>query len=523
MAANKRKPASGKTVGKTKASTGKVPPSAAKTSAKGKPGRKPAPKSKPKAKSRKASSATSTKTGSRAFKPKLTRENLSGWGRSDSAWSLGYTPDSLESLTSVASIKTPQLRIARGLGRAYGDAALVDGGMTVHFDRLDRAVSFDSGSGLLVAEAGMRLNDILHLAVPRGWFLPVTPGTAHPTLGGSIACDVHGKNHHKAGTISAHLQWLELITAEGELVRCSPKRNKSLFFATTGGLGLTGLIYRAALQLMKIETSWIHEESYRVDNLRDMMARLTASDATHPYTVAWMDGATSGAHLGQGQVLLGRHAKLSELNGKASMTPLSAHNEGAIAVPLTPPFSFVNNLSLKAFNALRIQMSSRRGKRRLVPYRPFFYPLDVADNWNRIYGPRGFYQYQYVVPFENAEKVLRETIVRLQKAGTPGALIVLKRFGEEGEGMLSFPKPGWTIAIDIPVSPKLDSVLDELDALLVEAEGRIYLVKDARLKSETFRRMYPRFGEWLKVKQKVDPEWRFSSNLSRRLKLEEGV
>ncbi|MFH0881575.1 MAG: FAD-binding protein [bacterium] len=459
----------------------------------------------------------------RVSKPRLTREQLSGWGRSDRAWSLGLTPDSLETLESVVGMKEPHHRIARGLGRAYGDAATNDGGLTVHFDRLDRAVSFDAQNGVLVAEAGMTLNDILRLALPHGWFLPVIPGTAHPTLGGSIACDVHGKNHHQAGTIGAHLQWIELIAANGERMRCGPRRNKALYQATAGGMGLTGLIYRAALRMKKIETSWIVEESYRVDNLRDMMARLSAPDATHPYTVSWMDGTATGRHLGQGQVLLGRHAGLSDLSGEARKHPLVFHEKGALTVPLVPPFSFVNNPSIRAFNFLRMQTASRSGRTRVVPFRPFFYLLDAVMEWNRVYGPRGFYQYQYVVPFDGAGEVLQETIDCLQKAGTPPSLIVLKRFGEQGDGMLSFPKPGWTIAIDIPVSLKLEKVLDKLDEVLLGADGRIYLAKDARMKPDTFRRMYSRFDEWLKIKQQVDPDWHFSSNLSRRLKMEEGV
>jgi decaprenylphospho-beta-D-ribofuranose 2-oxidase len=236
-----------------------------------------------------------------------------------------------------------------------------------------------------------------------------------------------------------------------------------------------------------------------------------------------MDGTATGAPLGRGHVLLGRHAGLSDLPGRALQHPLAFHDAEALVVPLTQPFSFVNNFSIRTFNTLRMQTASRNGRTRVVPFRPFFYPLDAVMDWNRVYGPRGFFQYQYVVPFDGAGEVLQETVGRLQTGGTPPSLIVLKRFGEQGDGMLSFPKPGWTIAVDIPGSPKLEKVLEELDEMLLGANGRIYLAKDARMKPETFRGMYTRYGEWLKVKQQVDADWHFSSNLSRRLKMEEGV
>jgi len=453
----------------------------------------------------------------------LTQETQQGWGKHDTAVGLGASPSSLDELVRAVRIKEPSRRIGRGLGRAYGDAAMNDGGVAIRFNRLDRAVSFDPETGLLVAEAGMTLAAILRMCVPQGWFLPVTPGTAHPSLGGSVACDVHGKNHHNAGTIGSHVKWIDLVIADGDVVRCSPKRNKALFNATIGGMGLTGLIYRVALQMHKIETSFIVEEANRVGSLPEMMERLTVSDATHPYTVSWVDGVSPGPSLGRGHVLLGRHASLGELKDRQRNCPLAPASEGAIPVPFTPPLSLVNNLTVRMFNALQYHRAPARVRTHTIPFRPYFYPLDIATNWNRLYGTRGFYQYQYVVPFEDGEVIVRETLSRLQKEAKLPSLIVLKRFGDEGEGYLSFPKPGWVIAIDIPISDGLDSILNEFDAMVAMTGGRVYLVKDARMSPETFRRMYPRFGEWLKVKNEVDPKWTFSSNLSRRLKMEEGV
>lgn len=446
----------------------------------------------------------------------------SGWGRAVEGWTLAVVPEVPEAVVEAVGRDEAQL-LARGAGRSYGDASMNTNRVTLRMDRLDRALAFDPASGVLTCEAGMSLRDILVAVLPRGWFLPVTPGTSHPTVGGSIACDVHGKNHHQAGTISRHVQWIELVLPDGRAVRCGPGEDEELFHATCGGMGLTGVIRRVALKLMPVQTAWIHEEAIRVPNLREMMARLTAADETHPYTVAWLDASTAGGELGRGQVLLGRHAGVEELPPNRRARPLSAPEGLELDVPLVPPLSLVNNLSVRAFNALRWESGPKGAESRVVPLRPFFYPLDAASRWNRLYGPAGFVQYQFVIPFAGAREGLRAVLRACQRARQIPSLIVLKRFGAEGPGMLSFPKPGWTLAMDLPVVLELWALLEKLDRIVLEAGGRVYLVKDMRLPPETFRRMYPRFGEWLEVKRRVDPDWRFQSDLSRRLELEKGV
>ncbi|MCB2200033.1 FAD-binding oxidoreductase [bacterium] len=454
--------------------------------------------------------------------PKLIETGLQGWGRHRTAYGLAAQGNSIDTLTWLVTGEGPGF-LARGAGRSYGDASLNAGHVSFLMGRMDRAISFDDSTGDLVCQPGMTLNDILKAFVPRGWMLPVTPGTGHPTLGGSVACDVHGKNHHMAGTLSNHIQWLDLLTASGEVVRCSETENPDLFAATVGGLCLTGVIVQLCIRLKRVESAWIVEESVRANSLSEMMERLTVSDETHPYTVAWMDCAMSGSRLGRGQVLLGSHATREQFPHGSDRDLLNVPGLRPLPVPVIPPFSLVNNFSVRVFNTLRISQASDQLTARLVPFWPFFYPLDVANNWNRLYGKAGFIQYQFVVPFEAGEQAVREVVVRCQQAGQIPSLVVLKRLGAEGSGHLSFPKPGWTLALDLPIKTAVWPLLDELDRIILAHGGRVYLVKDARLAPETFRAMYPRFGEWLTIKQKVDPKWRFTSNLARRLKMQEGV
>lgn len=454
--------------------------------------------------------------------PKWIETGLQGWGRHRTAYSLAAHSDSINQLTSIVTGEGPGF-LARGAGRSYGDASLNAGHLSLMMGRMDRAISFDDTTGDLVCQPGMTLADILRAFVPRGWMLPVTPGTGHPTLGGSVACDVHGKNHHQAGTLSRHIQWLDLLIASGDVVRCSETENPDLFAATAGGLGLTGIIVQLCIRLVRVESAWIVEESVRANSLAEMMEKLTVSDETHPYTVAWMDCAISGSRLGRGQVLLGSHASQEQFPEGSKRELLNVPGLRPLPVPVTPPFSLVDNFTVRIFNTFRMSQTPEKLTARLVPFWPFFYPLDIANNWNRLYGKAGFIQYQFVVPFEAGEKAVREVVVKCQRANQIPSLVVLKRMGAEGTGHLSFPKPGWTLALDLPIKQEVWSLLDELDRIILAHGGRVYLVKDARLAPDTFRAMYPRFGAWLDVKQKVDPEWRFTSNLSRRLKMQEGV
>jgi len=452
----------------------------------------------------------------------LIQEKLYGWGRNRNAWSMSCHPQSFDEITEILKGDKPNY-LAYGKGRSYGDTALCSGGIAIHFDRLDRAISFDNGSGELICEAGITLQTILNVFVPRGWFLPVTPGTSYPTLGGCIGTDVHGKNHHKVGTISDHVNWIELLLANGSVKKCSRKENPELFFATIGGLGLTGLILKLSINLTKIPSAYISEESIAVENLKEMMEYLTVSDSDYPYTVAWMDCDAKGKELGRGQVLLGKHSELEELTASQRKNPFLLRDKPVMEVPFTLPISAVNNLTVKMFNNLKYAVSSHSLKKHIVAYNSFFYPLDAAKKWNRLYGSRGFIQYQFVVDEECAEDVVTDVLNTCHRENQTPSLVVLKRFGKSNDSYLSFPRPGWTLAMDLPVKNGLDRLLDRLDEIILANGGRNYLAKDSNLNPDKFREMYSGFEEWYKVKMEVDPEWRFVSNMSRRLKMEDGI
>jgi len=413
--------------------------------------------------------------------------------------------------------------ITYGKGRSYGDASLNTAGRTILLDRLNAIVEFDAKSGVIVCEAGVTLEQILNVAIPAGWFLPVTPGTRFPTIGGCLAADVHGKNHHVAGSISQHVRWFEIVLADGSRVRCSLNENTELFHATAGGMGLTGIICLVALQLSTVETSWIVSEKIATDSLRETMQELTANDTTWPYTVAWIDCMASGDAIGRGDVILGRHARADELSQAQLRNKLQTPPMTKLGLPFTPPLSLVNRLTTKIFNTV-FGLSGRMTKRRasVLSAWAYFYPLDVAHSWNRLYGPPGFVQYQIVVPLEVGYEAIRHILDRCLVAGHPSSLAVLKRFGE-AQGYLSFPKPGWTLALDIAVRPGLFDLLGEFDRFVIEQGGRVYLAKDAVLGAENFRKMYFEYGKWLEVKKAVDPQCRFSSDLSRRLDIEGDV
>ena len=364
---------------------------------------------------------------------------LESWGRYPKA-----TPAKVTRLTD-RNAPLPQSDLPLlvfGNGRSYGDVCLNDGGHLLLGRGLDRFIAFDAAQGILRAEAGVLLSEILDLIVPQGWFLPVTPGTRFVTLGGAVANDVHGKNHHRAGTFGHHVRAFELVRSDGSRRLCSPSENPDWFAATIGGLGLTGLITWVEIQLRAIAGPWIQAESRRFANLSEFFALSAAADTEHEFTVAWVDCAASGRDLGRGILLSGDFAPASAGSGKRP----KAH--GLLNVPFTPPVSLINPLSLRVFNALYYRKPEGRF---LTHYEPFFYPLDAIGHWNRIYGPKGFLQYQCVLPPQVAEPALSELLARIAKSGQGSFLAVLKRFGEKpAVGMLSFPRPGVTIALDFP-------------------------------------------------------------------------
>lgn len=392
-----------------------------------------------------------------------------------------------------------------GNGRSYGDVGLNNGGALLLGGGLDRFIAFDPASGILRAEAGVLLAEILALVVPQGWFLAVTPGTQFVTLGGAVANDVHGKNHHVTGSFGEQVLAFELLRSDGQRLLCTPTHNGDWFRATVGGLGLTGLISWVEIQLQRIANPWIVAENRRFASLDEFLALNDDYEARYPYIVSWIDCAARGRALGRGIYMAGMHAP----PGVLKSTP---PERLALTVPFTPPLSPVNALSVRLFNQLYYHLP--RPARGLTPYQPFFYPLDNLLEWNRMYGRRGFFQYQCVIPITEARAALSEILDRIATSGQGSMLAVLKRFGERSSGgLLSFPRPGITLALDFPNrGPGTLKLLEQLDAVTRQAGGAVYPAKDARMSGASFRQYYP---QWNTFSRYIDP--RFSSSFWRRV------
>jgi FAD/FMN-containing dehydrogenase len=395
--------------------------------------------------------------------------------------------------------------LPHGNGRSYGDSCLNDGGTLLCTRGLDHFIAFDPASGVLRCEAGVLLADILDLVVGQGWFLPVTPGTRFVTVGGAIANDVHGKNHHVAGCFSEHVNGFELLRSDGSRRWCSRDENPAWFAATVAGLGLTGLITWAELRLQRVRGPWLGCETHKFANLDEFFELSAASERDYEYTVAWIDCAARGAALGRGHFIRANHAAASD-----GPRP----GKRRLGVPLTPPLSLINGLSLRAFNALYYHRQRGRVSHALTHYEPYFYPLDAIADWNRIYGPRGFLQYQCVLPPEQARAGTEELLQRIAASGSGSFLAVLKVFGtRRSAGILSFPRPGATLALDFPNNgPATFALLDALDDVVASAGGAVYPAKDARLSGDRFRRYFP---DWNTLQPYLDPK--FSSGFWRRV------
>jgi FAD/FMN-containing dehydrogenase len=394
-----------------------------------------------------------------------------------------------------------------GNGRSYGDSCLNTGGVLIDCRRLDRFISFDANAGVLRCEAGVLLADIVAVAVPRGWFLPVSPGTRFVTVGGAIANDVHGKNHHKAGTFGCYVRCFELLRSNGDRLLCSADENPDFFQATIGGLGLTGLVTWAEIQLKQVANAYIDQETIRFGDLAEFFDLSQASDADFEYTVAWIDCLATGPSLGRGLFMRGNHAPA--VAGDAPKAPRKS-----LSVPFAPPLSLVNRLSLRAFNALYIRKQRTERVASQVHYRPFFYPLDAIGNWNRMYGPRGFYQFQCVLPSADGTTGIADILQEIAAAGWGSFLAVLKVFGDRpSPGLMSFPRPGVTLALDFPNAGEgIRGLLDRLDRITSDHGGAVYPAKDARMSPELFRQAYPALD---KFANSVDPA--FSSSFWRRV------
>jgi FAD/FMN-containing dehydrogenase len=401
----------------------------------------------------------------------------------------------------------PGTVLPRGNGRSYGDSCLAPDGTLLLTRGLDRFIAFDPATGVLACEAGVTLREILALSVPQGWFLPVVPGTAEVTVGGAIANDVHGKNHHVAGTFGHHVRRFALVRSDGSVRECVPGAADGWFEATVGGLGLTGLIPWAELQLRRIPGPLMHAESERFDDLAGFFRLSRAAASEWEYTVAWIDCLARGRGLGRGVFHRGRHAAAPA--GARAVAPTRRW-----AMPIAPPFSLVNPWSLRAFNTAYVLRAPRRPRASSVHYAPFFFPLDAIGRWNLAYGRKGFLQHQSVVPPADAPDALAAMLDAIARSGMGSFLAVLKEFGDRAPaGLLSFPRPGTTLALDFPnTGPRLFALLDRLDAIVAEAGGALYPAKDARMAPATFRRSFPRLEAFLPY---LDPS--FSSGLWRRV------
>jgi len=411
--------------------------------------------------------------------------------------------------------EVPSSWIPRGMGRCYGDSSLGDEMLSPL--RQNRMLSFNDEKGILHCEAGVTFKDLLDTFVSRAWFPPVTPGTKFVSMGGALASDVHGKNHHVEGSFSRHVLGFHLLTAQGEVIYCSKNENTDVFHATAGGMGLTGMILDLYLQLKKIETAYIRLRSIKARNL-DEVLQLTEEYQSSTYSVAWIDTLAGKEKLGRSLLLLGEHATVEDLPASKREQPFQIPSHLSLRIPFDFPSFALNRYSIWAFNFLYYHKQLSKEKESLSDYESYFYPLDSLHEWNRIYGKRGFTQYQFALPMKGGREGLKRILSYLQEKKLGSFLSVLKLFGE-GEGMLSFPQKGYTLTLNFPISQRLFPILDRLDAMVLEHGGRVYLSKDVRLRAETFEKMYPQLEDFRKIRQRLDPDGRLASYQSKRLGL----
>lgn len=451
--------------------------------------------------------------------PMQTRRPLTGWGRTNATVAEVLEVPNHEAAAAVKEAG-PRGALVRGLGRSYGDAAQNAGGLVLRLLGSAHQAVLDTQAATVTVPAGVNLDELLRVLVPRGFFVPVTPGTRFVTIGGAIASDIHGKNHHVEGSFGNHVRSLTLLLADGSTVVVGPQQRPELFWATVGGMGLTGVILDATVGLLPIETSRMSVNTTRIPNLDALFAEMSDRDDDFRYSVAWIDPQAKGRHLGRSVLGRGDHARLDQLSQKDLAAPLAyGPKQLATVPPLVPPMGVINHATVAAFNEVWFRKAPMHREGEIQGIAAFFHPLDMVGKWNRVYGTKGMVQYQFVVPF-GQEEAMRTVIERLSASGAASFLAVLKRFGGGNEAPMSFPAPGWTLALDVPgASRGLADLLHGLDRLVLDAGGRHYFAKDGRTTAAAIRQGYPRLAEWKAVRDSVDPHGVWQSDLSRRLGL----
>ena len=447
----------------------------------------------------------------------LQTQRINGWGRNKFADVTVFTPENLSLLKDFLKNLDSNSIISRGLGRSYGDSAQLDKEKVVKLTNF-KDIKLNEEKRTVTVQAGASFDELLSFLVPKGFFLPVSPGTRFVTVGGAISSDVHGKNHHIDGSFGKNLKNIVLMDGNGNIHNLFPSdenpSNSKKFWSTVGGMGLTGIIIEATFSLIPITSSFMNVDTKRFNDIDTLMNEMTESDKKYRYSVAWIDSLNKKF---RGVLTCGEHIEKSKLPKDILQKSLDYNIKPLANAPNLFPNGFLNKFTVKAFNEAWFRKNPKLSFDDLQNLGQFFYPLDGIKNWNRIYGSAGFIQYQFVVPDEASYLIVR-TLETFRKISVPSFLTVLKRFGEANPAPLSFPIPGWTLAIDIPANiPNLDSELNKLDKEIVNAGGRIYLAKDSRQSSEVFKESYPRLSEWLKIQKELDPNQIFMSDSFKRL------
>ncbi len=439
-------------------------------------------------------------------------EEISGWGLYPKVNVLKNTPNNIHELKKVA--KNSSL-IARGNGRSYGDSS-INKLNTIDMKNFNRFLYFDEAKGLLVAEAGVLLKEVIDTFLPRGWFPKVTPGTKYVTIGGMVAADIHGKNHKNSGSFGNCVHWIEIINIDGEIVKCSRDENSELFFWTLGGMGLTGIILNVAFFLKSVKTCWIKEKTFVAKNISEAF-RFFEDNINSPYSVAWIDCYSSGRNLGRSLVMLGEHARINDIHVKNQSNPLTTPKKRKISIPFYFPSYILTKFNVRIFNFFYF-LNGRIGKKnKLVEWDSFFYPLDKISNWNRIYGKKGFAQFQCVIPLSNSKKGITELLNCISNSKSSSFLAVLKRFGTQ-TSYFSFPMEGYSLALDFPINSNNLFLMKVLDEITIKHGGRFYLSKDSRIKKEIFEKSDNRISKFKKYRENKIYK-KFSSMQSDRLNL----